>query len=169
MASYPSDPAGRQQLADELTARGLKPTQKRQHFDRDKIDKMIESMLDGSFDWNKASLQPVILGPNGEIMGGHHRVIAAHLVGIDLTAVPGPRSTAANTTTSEKLSARRAVDRCFAGCLVAAGILRKNRGKLLWGLNHFALSFAEGNQLTRKRKRQSGSIRTSNSIHNLHQ
>jgi hypothetical protein len=48
-------------------------------------------MRDGSFDWSKASLQPVILGPKGEIMGGHHRVIAAQLAGIDLTAVHGPR------------------------------------------------------------------------------
>jgi hypothetical protein len=91
MTNYPSNQAGRQQLADELAAKGLKPTQKKQHFDRDKIDKMIEAMQDGSFDWIKAGLQPVILGPNGEIMGGHHRVIAAHLVGVDLTAVPGPR------------------------------------------------------------------------------
>ena len=45
----------------------------------------------GTFDWDKASLQPVILGPAGEVMGGHHRVIASHLAGIDLTAVPGPR------------------------------------------------------------------------------
>lgn len=91
MTSYPSDSAGRQQLADELTAKGLKPTQTKQQFDRDKIDKMVEAMQDRSFDWNKASLQPVILGPNGEVMGGHHRVIAAHLAGIDLTAVAGPR------------------------------------------------------------------------------
>lgn len=91
MANYPSDQAGRQQLADELSAKGLKPTQKKQHFDRDKIEKMVEAMQVGAFDWNKASLQPVILGPNGEIMGGHHRVIAAHLAGIDLTTVPGPR------------------------------------------------------------------------------
>ena len=48
-------------------------------------------MKDGSFDWNTASLQPVILGPAGEVMGGHHRVIASHLAGIDLTKVPGPR------------------------------------------------------------------------------
>jgi hypothetical protein len=88
---YPTDPAGRQQLADELTAAGLKPTQGKQHFDRDKINKMVEAMRDGSFAWNKSSLQPVILGPNGEVLGGHHRVIAAHLAGIDLTTVPGPR------------------------------------------------------------------------------
>lgn len=91
MAKYPSDQAGRQQLADELTAKGLKPTQTKQHFDRDKIDKMVEAMADGSFDWNKASLQPVILGPDDEVLGGHHRVIAAHLAGIDLTSIPGPR------------------------------------------------------------------------------
>jgi hypothetical protein len=91
MANYPSDPNGLQQLADELNAKGLKPTQRKQHFDRGKIDKMIEAMQDGSFDWNKASLQPVILGPNGEMLGGHHRVVAAHLAGIDLMTVPGPR------------------------------------------------------------------------------
>jgi ParB-like nuclease family protein len=91
MANYPSDPVGRQLLADELTARGLKPTQKKQHFDRDRIERMIEAMQNGSFDWNTASLQPVILGPDGEILGGHHRVIAAYLAGIDLAAVPGQR------------------------------------------------------------------------------
>jgi hypothetical protein len=88
---YPTDQAGRQQLADELTARGLKPTQTKPHFDRDKINKMADTMKDGSFDWNKASLQPVIMGPNGEVLGGHHRVIAAHLAGVDLATVPGPR------------------------------------------------------------------------------
>ena len=89
--NYPSDAVGRQELADELTARGLKPTQGKQHFDRDKIDQLAEAMKDGSFDWNKASLQPIILGPNDEVMGGHHRVIAANLAGIDLLAIPGPR------------------------------------------------------------------------------
>jgi hypothetical protein len=90
-ATYPTDQAGRQQLADELTAKGLKPTQTKQHFDRDKINQMVDAMKDGTFDWNKSSLQPVILGPNGEVMGGHHRMIAAHLAGIDLMAVPGPQ------------------------------------------------------------------------------
>ena len=33
--------------------------------------------------------QPVILGPGGEVLSGHHRVIAAQLAGIDLKAVPG--------------------------------------------------------------------------------
>ncbi|OAI46429.1 hypothetical protein AYO44_11400 [Planctomycetaceae bacterium SCGC AG-212-F19] len=88
---YPTDEAGRQQLADELTATGFITTQRKQHFDRDKINKMVAAMKDGTFDWHKASLQPVILGPNGEVMGGHHRVIAAHLAQVDLTTVPGPR------------------------------------------------------------------------------
>src|SRR2546427_492082 len=91
-SSYPTDPAGRQQLADELTAKGLKPTQTKPNFDRDKINTMVDAMKDGSFDWNTASLQPVILGPDDEVLGGHHRVIAAHLAGIDLPVVPGPRS-----------------------------------------------------------------------------
>ncbi len=39
----------------------------------------------------EASLQPVIMGPNGEVLGGHHRAIAAQLAGTDLTKVPGPR------------------------------------------------------------------------------
>jgi hypothetical protein len=25
------------------------------------------------------------------VLGGHHRIVAAHLAGIDLTKVPGPR------------------------------------------------------------------------------
>jgi hypothetical protein len=91
MAPYPTDQAGRTKLADELTAIGLRPTQAKQHFDRDKINKMVDAMQNGSFDWNRASLQPAIFGPDGEVMGGHHRVIAVHLAGIDLTAIPGPR------------------------------------------------------------------------------
>jgi ParB-like nuclease domain len=90
-ASHPTNQSGRQQLADQLTARGLKPTQSKPHFDRDKINKMVDAMRDGSFDWNNASLQPVIMGPNGEVIGGHHRVIAAELAGIDLTKISGPR------------------------------------------------------------------------------
>jgi hypothetical protein len=88
---YPLSAAGRQHLADDLAAAGLKPTQARQHFSRAKIDRMVDAMLAGTFDWGTASLQPVILGPAGEVLGGHHRVVAAHLAGIDLTQVPGPR------------------------------------------------------------------------------
>lgn len=52
---------------------------------------MIAAMTDGSFAWGRASLQPVILGPGDEVLGGHHRVVAAHLAEIDLATVPGPR------------------------------------------------------------------------------
>lgn len=90
-ALYPAGDAGRQQLADELAAAGWTPTQRKLHFDRDKIGRMANAMADGSFDWSRVSLQPVILGPNGEVLGGHHRVVAAHLAGIDLTAVAGAR------------------------------------------------------------------------------
>jgi hypothetical protein len=90
-AWYPKDDAGRDRLADELTGNGFRPTQSKHSFDRDKIERMADAMLDGTFDWNAASLQPVILGMKGEILGGHHRVVAAHLVGIDLMAVPGTR------------------------------------------------------------------------------
>ena len=89
--NYPTTAAGRQQLADELTAAGFRPTQARSSFDRAKIEAMADAMRDGSFAWTRASLQPVILGPGGEVLGGHHRVVAAHLAGVDLTTVPGPR------------------------------------------------------------------------------
>ena len=89
--AYPVDEPGRQQLADELTATGLTPTQAKSHFDKGKINRMVDAMRDGTFDWSKASLQPVVLGPAGEVLGGHHRVIAAHLAGIDLAAVAGSR------------------------------------------------------------------------------
>jgi hypothetical protein len=88
MPNYPTTANERLRLANELTACGLKPTQTKPHFDRAKIDTMIEAMLDYSFDYNASSLQPLILGPNDEILGGHHRVIAAHLAGLDLTSIP---------------------------------------------------------------------------------
>jgi hypothetical protein len=89
LMSYPTDQAGRQQLADELTAKGLMPTQTKHHFDRGKIDRMADAMRNGTFDWSLGSLQPVVLGPSAEVIGGHHRVIAAHLAGIDSTTVQG--------------------------------------------------------------------------------
>ena len=89
--SYPRDVAGRQKLAGELTATGLIPTETKPQFDREKINRMAEAMRNGTFDWNRSSLQPIILGPNGQVLGGHHRVVAAHLAGIDLAAIPGPR------------------------------------------------------------------------------
>lgn len=88
---YPADDAGRERLAQALIALGLKPTQAKRNFARAKIEIMAQAFVNGSFDWNAASLQPVIMGPNGEIMGGHHRVVAAQLAGVDLTAIAGLR------------------------------------------------------------------------------
>jgi hypothetical protein len=86
---YPSTPAGRQSLADELTAMGYVPTQAQSCFDRGKIDAMCQEMRRGTFDWHRSSLQPIILGPCKEILGGHHRVVAAHLAGVDLARSNG--------------------------------------------------------------------------------
>lgn len=91
MPSYPTDPAEREDLADQLAASGFIPTQVRRHFDPEKIKAMVAAMAAGTFDWTAAGLQSVILGPAGEVINGHHRVVAAYLAGIDLAAVPGPR------------------------------------------------------------------------------
>lgn len=89
--AYPTDEAGRQQLADELTAAGWIPTQTKTRFDRDKIEQFAVLMLNGMFDWYQAGLFPVIMGPGGEVIHGHHRVVVCHLLGIDMTRIPGPR------------------------------------------------------------------------------
>lgn len=89
MIGYPTSDVERLQLAEDLTRLGFIPTQNRHSFDRLKIETMIAAMVDGSFDWMAASLRPVILGPMGEVLGGHHRVVAAAIVGIDLTAISG--------------------------------------------------------------------------------
>lgn len=90
---YPSDETARIILAMELTSEGFVPTQGKEDFDRDKIDGMAVAMSlpsgdAGAFDWRAAALRPVVLGPNGEVLGGHHRVVAAHLAGIDLWSIP---------------------------------------------------------------------------------
>ena len=86
---YPSTLSGRKQLADELTAAGYQPTQTKPNFDRAKIDQMVADMTSGRFDWRRSALRPVVLGPRREILGGHHRIIAAHLAGVDLNSIPG--------------------------------------------------------------------------------
>jgi len=90
-AYYPTTDAGRQRLAAELAARGLTPTQVMVNFRHGKIEAMAAAMAAGTFDWTAAGLQPVVMGPAGEVLGRHHRVIAAHLSGTDLTTIPGPR------------------------------------------------------------------------------
>lgn len=86
---YPQDAVARQDLADALTAAGFKPRQPKSRFSRATIEAMAIAMKSGQFAWNRSAMQPAILGPNGEVLGGHHRVIAACLAGIDLKAIPG--------------------------------------------------------------------------------
>lgn len=86
---YPSAEPDRLILAMELAGKGLIPTQGKQHFSRDKINNMVQAMENGTFDWRAAGLRPVLLGPKGEVLGGHHRLVAAHLAGIDLDSMPG--------------------------------------------------------------------------------
>lgn len=86
---YPLDADGRDELAASLSALGLTPTQSKSRFNRDKIDRMAAEMLADTFDWVAASRSPVIVGPAGEVVGGHHRVVAAHLAGVDLGSMPG--------------------------------------------------------------------------------
>ena len=89
--TYPATDDARRRLAEELTDAGFVPTQEQHDFDLAKIKGSAGAMSDGSFNRNRASLRPVVLGPAGEVVGGHHRVVAAHLAGIDLAEVPGGR------------------------------------------------------------------------------
>jgi len=87
---YPTTDAGRDDLALKLTIFGFHPTQGKTQFKKVKLERMANDMSNGKFNWKRSSLQPVILDPAGEILGGHHRIVAACLAGIDLTTIPGP-------------------------------------------------------------------------------
>ena len=88
-ALYPIDEVGRQHLADQLTQKGLTPTQSRRRMDKDKIEQMTDDMLNGRFDWNASALEPILLSLSNEVYGGHHRLIAGELAGLDLLSMPG--------------------------------------------------------------------------------
>lgn len=93
---YPSDAAELQRLADALTATGYKSTQVASRMIRGKIEQMAQDMAAGTFDWSRIPpWERIILGPNGEVMDGHHRVVAAVLSGSLIPAdqivpYPGP-------------------------------------------------------------------------------
>jgi hypothetical protein len=62
---------------------GLIPTQTEVSAGR--INGFVQDMLGGNWDWSRVTAQnPLILGPDGEIMAGHHRFIAAELAGVDI-------------------------------------------------------------------------------------
>jgi ParB-like nuclease domain len=86
---YPTTDAERQDLADKLTQQGLIPTQSQRKMDKVKIESMANAMQDGSFDYQAAALEPILLTRQNEIYGGHHRIIAAQIAGVDVLSMPG--------------------------------------------------------------------------------
>lgn len=88
MPVYPGDPAGSKQLADQLEAEGFKPTQDLSKMRKADIEQIaIEMITDADAFWATVpSYKKVIIGPEGEIMDGHHRVIASVLSGKPIPA-----------------------------------------------------------------------------------
>lgn len=56
---------------------------------KSKVELMVEDMKNNRFDWNASAREPVQLSPRNEVYGGHHRLIAAEIAGIDLLNIPG--------------------------------------------------------------------------------
>lgn len=50
-----------------------------------KIESYAEAMSNGSWDW-EAMDQPMEIGPSNEILGGRHRMVAAHMAGVEVPA-----------------------------------------------------------------------------------
>ena len=82
-ANYPTDAAGVQQLADCLAAAGVKPMQGLCKMRKVDIEQIAAAMAkDSDAFWAGVSpFKKVIIGPSGEVMDGHHRVIASVLSG----------------------------------------------------------------------------------------
>jgi hypothetical protein len=79
----------RQQLADDLVARGFaKTTQRPNKNDTTQIEQMATEMANGSFDWGRASIADtkIIVDSNGVLIAGNHRVIAATLAQVPIPA-----------------------------------------------------------------------------------
>lgn len=70
---------GNWDLKDLMTGSKYKPTQR--DIFRGTVEEMADAMKAGKFDWAKAELDPIILDPQGTIMQGHHRIVAARLAG----------------------------------------------------------------------------------------
>jgi hypothetical protein len=82
-AMYPTDQAGRQALADTLTQAGFKPTQDLSKMRKADIEAIAAALTKGAdaFWASITKYKKVVIGPGGEIMDGHHRVIASVLAG----------------------------------------------------------------------------------------
>jgi hypothetical protein len=86
--SYPIDAAGRQQLADLLDRSGFKPTQVRSKMRIADIEQIADAMLKdaGAFWATVSPFKKMIIGPGGEVLDGHHRVIASVISGKPIPA-----------------------------------------------------------------------------------
>jgi RHS repeat-associated protein len=58
-----------------------KPTQTARRFDFAKVDRFAESMRNGTWDW---SVDKIIVDIEGNILSGHHRVLAAERAGVHI-------------------------------------------------------------------------------------
>jgi RHS repeat-associated protein len=59
------------------------PTQPRSKFDFAKVDQYAQEMKAGRWNWN-SKLEKIIIDPNGNILSGHHRVLAAEKAGVTI-------------------------------------------------------------------------------------
>ncbi|OQW86983.1 MAG: hypothetical protein BWK78_09460 [Thiotrichaceae bacterium IS1] len=70
-------------LKDLLKNGPYKPTQSARRMDLGKVDALAEKMKGGNFDWNKMD-KKIMIDPDGNIMDGHHRVMAATKAGVEI-------------------------------------------------------------------------------------
>ena len=59
----------------------FKPTQTARHFDFAKVDRYADAMRKGTWDW---SADKIIVDKVGNIVSGHHRVLAAERAGVQI-------------------------------------------------------------------------------------
>ncbi|WP_433936322.1 SpvB/TcaC N-terminal domain-containing protein [Sorangium cellulosum] len=59
----------------------FKPTQSARHFDFAKVDRYAEAMRNGTWNW---SADKIIVDRSGNILSGHHRVLAAERAGVNI-------------------------------------------------------------------------------------
>ena len=59
----------------------FKPTQTARHFNMDKVKGYADKMRKGTWDWSKGK---IIVDKAGNIMSGHHRVLAAEQAGVSI-------------------------------------------------------------------------------------
>lgn len=68
-------------IAGGRLTKQFKPTQTRRHFDFDKVDRYAEMMENRKWDW---SMDKIIVDTEGNILSGHHRVLAAEKANVPI-------------------------------------------------------------------------------------